>query len=54
MVKKLEWTKPVLVELGSARRMSFGELDTEASTCTRGTGANDCPVGNGVFPVTGG
>ncbi len=45
MKKKLEWTKPILVELGSARRMSFGQ----GSQCHVGTGANTCGAGNGVI-----
>ncbi|MEK7395651.1 MAG: hypothetical protein AAB116_01825 [Candidatus Poribacteria bacterium] len=49
MVKKLEWTKPVLVELGSARRMSFGEIDTEAKGCKVGSGANYCKGGNAAL-----
>jgi hypothetical protein len=52
MVKKLEWTKPVLVELGSARRMTFGEggLETAAGICHIGTGADTCSPGNSVIP----
>ena len=46
MIKKLEWTTPVLVELGSARRMSFGA--TVISDCHVGTGANTCNGGNAV------
>jgi hypothetical protein len=53
MVKKLEWTKPVLVELGSARRMTFGEgdLETAQGFCHIGTGADTCGVGNSVIPL---
>jgi hypothetical protein len=47
-VKKLEWTKPILVELGSARRMSFGEASTELSLCHVGTGASKCEIGHAV------
>ncbi len=47
-MKKLEWSKPVLVELGSARRMSFGEAGTEISDCHVGTGANICNIGHAV------
>jgi hypothetical protein len=51
MVKKLEWTKPVLVELGSARRMSFGEIGIEKKPgCFTGTSADKkCDSGSAVF-----
>lgn len=47
MIKKLEWTKPVLVELGSIRRMSFGDggMEITSSECDSGSGANACVGG---------
>jgi hypothetical protein len=45
MKKKIEWTKPVLVELGNARRMTFGST---APSCIPGTGFVDGnPPGGG-------
>jgi len=35
MEKKLEWTKPVLVELGNVRVVSLGQ---NPDYCTRGSG----------------
>jgi len=48
-MKKLEWSKPVIVELGNARRMSLGEdFQTDQSSCHVGTGASSCSFGNRV------
>lgn len=47
-MKKLEWIKPVLVELGSARRMSFGEAELPCGAGTSvaedGDGGNPRPT----------
>jgi hypothetical protein len=42
MDKKLKWVQPTLIELGNARRMSFGK---PIALCHVGTGATACDFG---------
>lgn len=58
MEKNLEWTKPVLVELGNAKRVSFGQGNycndgqTDVNWCNNGNSAGEgfdiCNPGSGA------
>lgn len=48
-MKKLEWTKPVLTDLGTA--MTSGQIGTAAASCGNGSSFNsDCSTGTGAGP----